>query len=82
MLFQPTHVLVSRTRETPVQLIPTQRGYALYTQSEWEKGRQPAFELRAKLGIFCLNTPVIGYNLQPLAPNSVVADASTKTVSQ
>lgn len=78
-MFHPTHVLVSRTKETPVQLVPTNQGYVLYTQQEWGMGRTPAFELRSKLGIFCLGTPVTGYHLQPIASSTVTADAVAAT---
>ncbi|HEY9737831.1 MAG TPA: hypothetical protein V6D06_16175 [Trichocoleus sp.] len=65
-MFQPTHLLVSRSRQTPVQIAARSQGYALYTEKEWQQGRNPAFEMRAKLGIFCQGVPVVGYSLQPL----------------
>lgn len=65
-MFQPTHLLVSRSRQTPVQIAASSQGYALYTEQEWLQGRNPAFEMRSKLGIFCQGVPVVGYSLQPL----------------
>jgi hypothetical protein len=66
-MFRPTHVLVSRSRQTPVQLIPGTRGYHLQTEQEWQNGCAPAFEMNAKLGFFCKGIPVVGYRLQPVA---------------
>lgn len=66
-MFTPTHVLISRTRETPVQLAASPQGYWLYTEQEWQAGRTPAFELRPKLGLYCLGTQVVGFRLEPLA---------------
>ena len=38
----------------------------LLTEAEWQQQRQPAFEMRSKLGFFCHGIPVVGYSLQPL----------------
>ncbi|HEY9764239.1 MAG TPA: hypothetical protein V6D07_17045 [Trichocoleus sp.] len=65
-MFQPTHLLVSRSRQTPVQLVSGTQGYSLYTEQEWNRSSKPAFELRPKLGVFCQGIPVVGYQLQPL----------------
>lgn len=77
--FTPTHLLISRSKTTPVQLMKRQQGYALLTETEWQQGKQPAFELRPKLGIYCQGMPVIGYQLQPLtaaaAPAAAMATA-------
>ena len=73
-MFKPTHLLVSRSRQTPVQLIQNAKGFSLLTQPEWQQGREPAFEMRSKLGFFCQGIQVVGYNLQPL-----VAAASPAT---
>ncbi len=65
-MFSPTHLLVSRSRQTPVHLLPSQSGFFLFTETEWQQHRQPAFELHSKRGFFCQGIPVIGYSLQPL----------------
>jgi hypothetical protein len=80
-MFQPTHNLISRSKQTPVQLMPTTKGYALYTQQEWGKDKQPAFEIRSKQGIFCLGTPVVGYSLQPLKVTKPSEHAQTAVVN-
>lgn len=74
-MFQPTHLLVSRSRQTPVQIAASAQGYALYTEQEWQQGRQPAFEMRSKLGIFCQGVPVVGYSLQPLETHAPAGNA-------
>lgn len=66
-MFSPTHVLMSRSRQTPVQLMPGPKGYRLQTEQEWQSGSTPAFEMSAKLGFFCQGIPVVGYSLQPIA---------------
>jgi hypothetical protein len=65
-MFKPTHLLVSRSKQTPVHLLTTVRGFALVTEAEWQQNQPPAFEIRSKLGFFCHGTPVLGYSLQPL----------------
>ena len=65
-MFNPTHLLISRSRQTPVQLVLSPNGYFLVTAPEWQNGKQPAFELRSKLGFFCQGIPIIGYQLQPM----------------
>ncbi|WOD41744.1 hypothetical protein [Nodosilinea sp. E11] len=67
MTFTPTHVLISRTKETPVQLVAGPRGYWLYTEAEAQQGKSPAFEVRPKLGFYCRGQQVVGFHLQPLA---------------
>ena len=66
MTFTPTHVLISRTKETPVQLVAGPKGYWLYTEAEAQKGTTPAFEVRPKLGFYCRGQQVVGFSLQPL----------------
>ncbi len=66
MTFTPTHVLISRTKETPVQLVVGPKGYWLYTEAEAQKDTTPAFEVRPKLGFYCRGHQVIGFSLQPL----------------
>lgn len=65
-MFSPTHLLVSRSRKTPVQLIPSANGFKVLTEPEWQKGSEPAFELRARQGFFCQGVPIVGYSLQPI----------------
>ena len=69
--FQPTHVLVSRSRQTPVQLVQSSQGFYLFTQSEWGHTQEPAFELYARRGFFCKGVQVVGYRLEPIgvSPN-------------
>lgn len=66
-MFQPTHLLITRSRQTPVQLIPTTQGMQVLTEVEWQQGRSAAFELRPRQGFFCRGVPVVGYSLQPIA---------------
>ncbi|MGP1387343.1 MAG: hypothetical protein ACTS2F_27530 [Thainema sp.] len=68
-MFNPTHVLVSRARKTPVQLVPKANGFDILTEMEWQKKRKPAFEVRPKQGIFCQGMSVVGYHLEPIAAN-------------
>lgn len=65
-MFSPTHLLVSRSRKTPVQLIPSANGFKVLTEPEWQKGSEPAFELRARQGFFCQGVSIVGYKLQPI----------------
>ena len=65
-MFYPTHLLVSRSRQTPVQLIPAEQGFKIITEPEWQRGSEPAFEMRPKQGFFCQGIPVVGYCLQPI----------------
>jgi hypothetical protein len=74
MMFTPTHVLETRSKATPVQLVSSPNGVYLVTEQEWNKPVTPAFELRPKLGIFCCGTLVVGYRLKPIVvhkPNLV-----------
>ncbi|HIK54592.1 MAG TPA: hypothetical protein IGS37_05455 [Synechococcales cyanobacterium M55_K2018_004] len=64
--FQPTHYLVSRTRKTPVQLVMSEQGCKLLTAQEFEQGKEPAFELRSRQGVFCQGVLVVGYSLEPM----------------
>jgi hypothetical protein len=65
-MFQPTHLLVSRSRRTPVQLVPSEKGFKVLTEQEWQQGSEPAFEMRPKQGFFCQGFSVLGYSLQPI----------------
>ena len=65
-MFRPTHLLVSRSQSTPVQLIKSTKGFFLVTETEWQEQRQPAFEIRPQRGFFCKGFPLLGYSLQPI----------------
>lgn len=65
-MFHPTHFLVSRSRQTPVQIVPFEKGFKVLTEQEWRRGTEPAFEVRTKQGFFCQGIPVVGYSLQPI----------------
>lgn len=75
-MFSPTHFLISRSRKTPVQLIPSANGFKVLTEPEWQQGKEPAFEIRARQGFFCQGVPVVGYNLQPIQVDAATASAS------
>ncbi|GAB4161079.1 MAG: hypothetical protein Fur0046_39900 [Cyanobacteria bacterium J069] len=75
-MFHPTHLLVSRSRKTPVQLVPSSSGLMLLTETEFQAGTDAAFEMRPRLGIFCKGVPLVGYSLQPLPTPVSVAPAS------
>jgi hypothetical protein len=79
-MFQPTHLLISRSRPTPVQLVKSPQGFFLVTEPEWQQHRQPAFEMLPQRGFFCQGIPVLGYSLQPLDIQlSLTASASAVT---
>lgn len=65
-MFQPTHVLISRTKQTPVQLIQGTQGIKIITEQEWQQNAEPAFEFRPKQGFFCKGVLVLGFSLQPI----------------
>ncbi|PZO44414.1 MAG: hypothetical protein DCF21_12995 [Leptolyngbya sp.] len=81
MTFTPTHVLISRTKETPVQLVAGPKGYWLYTEAEAQKTTAPAFEVRPKLGVYCRGQQVVGFRLQPLVA-ATAAQPKATTVAQ
>lgn len=66
-MFQPTHMLISRSQKTPVQLLPSEQGFKVLTEPEWQRHSEPAFEMRSKQGFFCKGIPVVGYRLEPIA---------------
>ena len=78
-LFQPTHWLVSRRIKTPVQLIPTRKGFQLMSERDYQRDADPAFEMRPHLGIFCRDIPVIGYSVKPIPVAEVYADPVTRS---
>lgn len=70
-MFNPTHLLVSRSRQTPVQLIACENGCKLLTEPEFQKGSEPAFEFRPRQGFFCQGISVVGFRLQPIAVDPI-----------
>jgi hypothetical protein len=76
-MFTPTHLLVTRTKKTPVQLIPSEQGFKILTEIEAQRGTEPIFELRNKLGFFCQGIAVVGYAIEPIETTSAeVANAN------
>lgn len=65
-MFRPTHLLVSRSKQTPVQLVSSPKGFFLATELDWQQRRQPSFEMHPRRGFFCQGIPILGYSLQPL----------------
>lgn len=78
-MFNPTHLLISRSRKMPVQLIPSANGFKILTEPEWQQGKEPAFEIRARQGFFCQGIPVVGYNLQPIQVNAAASTSEGQT---
>ena len=78
-MFRPTHLLVSRSKEIPVHLVSSRKGFFLVTESEWYQNRKPAFELYPQRGFFCQGIPVLGYSLQPIAINASEAKPVLKS---
>jgi hypothetical protein len=77
-MFKSTHLLVSRSKQIPVHLVASRKGFFLVTQSEWEQNRKPAFEIQPQRGFFCQGIPVLGYSLQPIAINTSEAQPVLK----
>ena len=81
-MFRPTHLLVSRSRSTPVQFVQSKKGFFLVTESEWQQQRKPAFEMLPQRGFFCQGIPVLGYSLQPLdTQTNLTTSTSTSVVT-
>lgn len=78
MTFSPTHMLVSRSKRIPVQLLSSNTGYLVVTEKEWNTGHKPAFELHPKLGLFCLGVAVIGYDLEPIESQTEQTPAASE----
>ncbi len=76
VMFEPTHLLISRTKQTPVQLVQSSKGFLLLTESEWRQNCLPAFEMRSKRGFFCRGIQVVGYSLQPLETQVAVTTSA------
>ena len=66
-MFNPTHLLISRSRHIPVQLIQGAKGYFLQTKQDWQANREPAFAMSSSLGVYCRGIAVVGYHLEPIA---------------
>ncbi|WP_416672635.1 hypothetical protein [Egbenema bharatensis] len=81
-MFTPTHYLVSRSRKTPVQLIPSANGFHVLTEPEWQQGKEAAFEMRARQGFFCQGIPVVGYHLQPIELAATTETAKPTEVAE
>lgn len=79
-MFTPTHFLVSRSRKTPVQLIPAAKGFKVLTEADWQQNREPAFEMRTRQGFFCQGIPVVGYSLEPIAVAVEVPSSSPASI--
>ena len=65
-MFQPTHLLVSRSKKIPVMLERRSQSVQILTEQEWQQGQEPAFELRPKQGVFCKGISLVGYHLEPI----------------
>jgi hypothetical protein len=76
-MFSPSHLLVTRSKKTPVQLIPSELGFKILTEIEYDRGTEPLFEMRTKLGFFCQGIAVVGYALEPIE----AAEATEKSPS-
>ncbi len=74
--FQPTHLLISRAKQVPVQLVSGTTGFQILTETEWAQNRSAAFVFHPKLGFSCHGVSVVGYSLQP-----ITADFETRTPS-
>jgi hypothetical protein len=82
-MFTPTHLLVSRSKETPVQLVPSSNGFKVLTEVEWRQGSEPAFEMRPRQGFFCQGISIVGFSLQPIAVDAIpTADEKSVTPAQ
>jgi len=73
-MFQATHLLISRAKQIPVQLVTGTKGFQILTETEWAQNREAAFVFHPKLGFSCHGVSVVGYSLQP-----ITADFETRT---
>jgi len=80
--FNPTHYLVSRSRKTPVQLVPSTHGFKILTEFESQQEREPAFELRTRQGFFCQGVSIVGYSLQPIQVDVSIAAVSEEQTTR
>ncbi|MBD3884341.1 hypothetical protein IFO70_21600 [Phormidium tenue FACHB-886] len=81
-MFTPTHVLVSRSRKTPVQLVPSANGFKVLTEPEWQRGSEPAFEMRPRQGFFCQGVSVVGFKLEPIAVDALSLSEQSASSAQ
>ncbi len=81
-MFRPTHLLISRSRQTPVQLVPTAQSCKIITEQDWQRNSEPAFELRPRQGFFCQGIPVVGYQLQPIDLDAAAAITDATAADQ
>ncbi|MEM1308669.1 MAG: hypothetical protein AAF722_09775 [Cyanobacteria bacterium P01_C01_bin.70] len=65
-MFQPTHWLVSPSRKIPVVVEPRGEKTLVFTEPEWGNTDTPAFELHARMGMYCRGVQVLGYALEPM----------------
>ncbi len=77
-MFKATHLLVSRSQSTPVQLAKSAEGFYLVTEVEWQRQSQPVFEIRQGDRFFCNGFPILRYSLQPL--DSVISENKSTSV--
>jgi len=73
-MFQPTHWLVSRSRKVPAVVQSKGDKTLIFTEPEWEKTGTPAFELDAKMGMYCRGVQVLGYSLEPMAATATIVE--------
>lgn len=78
-MFQPTHLLVSRSKKIPVILERRSQSVQILTEQEWQQGQEPAFELRPKQGVFCKGISVVGYHLEPIEVGATEVTATDST---
>ncbi len=78
-MFKATHLLVSRSQSTPVQLVKSTEGFFLVTEIEWQRQSKPVFEIRQGDRFFCNGLPILRYSLQPL-DSETSQNKSTSTV--
>ncbi|MEO0826506.1 MAG: hypothetical protein AAFW84_28875 [Cyanobacteria bacterium J06635_15] len=76
-MFNPTHILISRSRKVPVMLKSGRECLLIFTQQEWEQQRTPAFNVHPKLGIYCQGISVIGYRLEPIQRSPMEPESSS-----
>ncbi|MGF1460711.1 MAG: hypothetical protein ACFBSG_17000 [Leptolyngbyaceae cyanobacterium] len=49
----------------------------IFTEAEWGQSKTPAFELHAKMGMFCKGVQVLGYSLEPMTVACGAVDPSS-----
>jgi hypothetical protein len=82
-MFQPTHILSSRSKQIPVCLVRHAKGVSIFTEQEWQQQRQQsAFEFRPKLGFFCHGIAVTGYALEAIAVKAEPNTTSSQSYAE